>query len=86
MKKLIAILALALIFIIIYMLELNFFGWFTIAGVKPNVLVIFILFIGLYAGKQMGTTFGILIRVYYRYLRKFADWTFRHSAWNNMFF
>lgn len=60
MKKVITIAVLCIVFIIIYFLQLNFFSWFTIWKVMPNLFVIFVLFIGLYAGIKMGTAFGIL--------------------------
>ena len=49
-----------LIFIIIYLLQANFFAWFNLAGVKPNLFIILVLTIGLFAGKTLGITFGIL--------------------------
>lgn len=60
MKKILTIVGLCLTFIIIYFLELNFFSWFTIAGIKPNLFVILVLFIGLYSGRKMGTVFGAI--------------------------
>ena len=53
MKKAIVILILFVIFIIAYFLQLNLFSWFTIAGVKPNIFIILVLFIGLYAGMRI---------------------------------
>lgn len=61
MKKALAIVLLIVSFLIIYFSQSNFFTWFTIAGVQPNVFVIFILFIGLFAGKKLGLIFGLLI-------------------------
>ncbi len=61
MKKALTIVALCLVFIVIYFLQLNFFSWFTIAGIKPNLFVIFVLFIGLYAGTKMGAAFGVTL-------------------------
>ena len=49
-----------LIFIIIYLLQANLFSWFNLAGVKPNLFIIFVLTIGLFAGKPIGITFGII--------------------------
>lgn len=63
MKKGIAISILIITFIMIYFLQLNFFSWFTIARVMPNLFVIFILFIGLYSGARMGMTFGIIFGI-----------------------
>ncbi len=63
MKKVLTIIILCLVYIIIYLIQINLFRWFTIAGVKPNLFVILVLFIGLYAGKEygaiMGTIFGL---------------------------
>jgi len=67
MKKTLTVVILFITFIIIYFLQLNFFNWFTISGVKPNLFIIFALFIGLYAGKKMGaalgTIFGFIIDI-----------------------
>lgn len=64
MKKAGSILLLVLAFLIIYFLQANFFTWFTIAGVKPNLFVIYLLFIGLFAGKKLGLILGVLFGVY----------------------
>ena len=64
MKKAGSIALLILAFLIIYFLQANFFTWFTIAGVKPNLFVIYILFIGLFAGKKLGLILGIFFGVY----------------------
>lgn len=47
-------------FLIIYFLQVNIFPLVTIAGVVPNLFVIFILFIGLYANSFLAISFGIL--------------------------
>lgn len=60
MKKVLTVFILCIVFIIIYFLQINFFSWFTIYGVKPNLFVILTLFIGLYAGKKMGAIFGVI--------------------------
>lgn len=60
MKKFTIILCLILSFLIIYLLQVNFFSWFNLAGVKPNLFVILVLTIGLFSGRSIGTTFGIL--------------------------
>ena len=46
---------------VIYLLQANFFSWFSISGIMPNLFVIFILFIGLFGNKTMGTIYGIVI-------------------------
>ena len=61
MKKVIINIALVLIIILIYFLQLNFFNWFTIAGVKPNLYIILVLFIGLFTSKNVGAIYGISI-------------------------
>jgi len=64
MKKVLAIFLLILNFFIIFFLQSNFFTWFTISGVMPNLYIIFILFIGLFAKKKLGLIFGLLGGVY----------------------
>ena len=59
-KKAIISIVLILIFFIIYFLQSNFFTWFTIAGIKPNIFVILALFIGLFLGMKYGLCFGII--------------------------
>lgn len=64
MKKALTILGIIITFFIIYFLQANFFTWFTISKVMPNLFVIFILFIGLFIGKKLGLVFGILFGIY----------------------
>lgn len=61
MRKNISIFLIFIAFIIIYILQADFFTWFTIAGVKPNLFVIFIVFLGLFGGKYMGLTSGVIV-------------------------
>lgn len=63
MKKIGIVIALILIFIIIYLLQANFFVWFNLGGVKPNLFVMLVLVIGLFAGKGIGITFGIFFGI-----------------------
>lgn len=60
MKKAFVILALIITFIIAYFLQSNFFSWFTIAGIKPNLFIILVLYIGLFAGRTTGSILGML--------------------------
>lgn len=60
MKKALAIVCLILTFFVVYFLQADFFTWFTIAGIKPNIFVILILLIGLFAGKKLGLIFGLI--------------------------
>lgn len=59
MKKALIFLEIFLTFIILYFLQSNFFCWFTIAGVKPNLFIILALFVGLFAGKYIGISTGV---------------------------
>lgn len=61
MKKKLAIFLICIAFIIIYILQANFFTWFTIAGIKPNLFVIFIVFLGLFGGKYIGIISGVIV-------------------------
>ena len=61
MKKTIINISLILTAILIYVLQANFFSWFHIAGIMPNLFVIFILFIGLFGNRTMGTIYGLLV-------------------------
>lgn len=56
-KTIINIILIATIFVI-YFLQSNFFNWFTISGVMPNLFVIITLFIGLFTNKTLGTIYG----------------------------
>lgn len=60
MKRAIIVISLILTFFIIYFLQSNFFSWFTIAGIKPNIFVMLALFIGLFLGRKYGLCFGIV--------------------------
>ena len=61
MKNKIIIIVIIIIFLISYFLQANLFNWFTIAGVSPNLFVILVLFIGLFAGKRLGIPMGIIL-------------------------
>lgn len=60
MKKVLSIIIIFLTFILIYLLQSNFFNSFTIAGVKPNLFIILALFIGIFIGKIYGGIIGII--------------------------
>lgn len=63
MKKFTVVICLILSFLIIYLLQVNFFSWFNLAGVRPNLFIILVLTIGLFSGKSIGTTFGVLFGI-----------------------
>lgn len=61
MKKVLIHIELIIIIFVIYFLQSNFFNWFTISGIMPNLFVVFVLFVGLFASKMMGTVYGMII-------------------------
>lgn len=63
MKNTIIILITILVFLIIYFLQVNFFSWFTIWGISPNLFIILILFLGLFGGKRLGIPMGIFLGI-----------------------
>lgn len=60
MKKISIFIGFILMFFLIYFLQVNIFNSFTIAGVKPNLFIIYILFIGLFANQFLGISFGVV--------------------------
>lgn len=64
MKKIFIHIVLIITFIIIYILQSIFFNEFTIAGVMPNIFIIFMLYIGLYLGRTIGTIYGIVFGIF----------------------
>lgn len=64
LKKTVSIIGIILTFFIIYFLQLNFFSWFNIAGVKPNLFIVLVLCIGLFIGKKIATPYGFVIGLY----------------------
>ena len=69
MRKVFTVIGLIIVFLLIYFLQVNIFSSFTIAGVKPNLFVIYVLFIGLFAnqfvGISLGVVFGIILDLLY---------------------
>lgn len=60
MRKILTVVGLIIVFLLIYFLQVNIFGTFTIAGVKPNLFVIYVLFIGLFANQFLGISLGVI--------------------------
>ncbi len=82
MKKLLSIIILLIVFWITYLLQANFFSWFTIAEIKPNLFIILVLFVGLYAGNKISIPFGMMIRYYFRYYYGKNDRNLYTYVWN----
>lgn len=64
MKKVLPTIVLIVIFFIIYFLQANFFNYATIAGVKPNLFIVFILIIGLFTSGKYAIGSGIIYGLY----------------------
>ena len=64
MKKALVIIALFATFLITYFLQSNFFYWFTIGGIMPNLFVILQLFISLFVGTKVGITYGVFFGIF----------------------
>lgn len=60
MKKFWIVISLILVFFLLYFLQVDIFCSLTIAGIKPNLFVIYILFIGLFANQILGISFGVI--------------------------
>lgn len=71
MKKVLSVLIAIVTFFIIYFLQSNFFNWFTIGGVKPNLFIIFVLFLGLFGGRRLGVTLGIVFGILLDFLSSY---------------
>ena len=63
MKNTLIVIVAIIVFLLLYFFQVNFFNWFNIAGISPNLFVIFILFIGLFAGKRLGIPMGIFLGI-----------------------
>ena len=59
MKRTLIIIVFFIIFLLIFFLQSNFFNWYNIAGIKPNLYILFVLFIGLFLGRNYGFFLGI---------------------------
>lgn len=59
MKKTLVIIIFFIVFLILYFIQANFFSWYNIAGIKPNLFIVFSVFIGLFLGKKVGFATGI---------------------------
>lgn len=64
MKKAIVIISIFIIFFIIYFLQSNFFTWFNISGIMPNLFVMLLLFITLFAGEKVGIIYAIILGLF----------------------
>lgn len=63
MKKVLSNILFITTILLIYYLQSNFFNWFTIAGVMPNIFIIFVLFIGLFTNKYTALIYGTVVGI-----------------------
>lgn len=68
MKKARIILYFVIAYFLIYFLQTNFFSWFTIRGVQPNLFVILILFISLNTNSKFGQVVGFIMGLFTDFL------------------
>lgn len=61
MKRTLVIIVFFIISLFAYFLQSNFFNWYNIAGIQPNLFIILILAIGLYLGEKYGFSLGIIL-------------------------
>ena len=64
LKKFCINLSLILIGFVIYFLQSNFFNWFSIGGIKPNLFIIYILFIGLFGTRSMSVIYASALGIF----------------------
>lgn len=83
MKKTVTIISIILTFFLIYFLQSNFFTWFNIAGIMPNLYVILVLFIGLFMKRKLRFSIWNCIWTLYRYSAGKNCWNIGTSARNN---
>lgn len=73
MKKAKIIIYFIIAYFLIYFLQANFFSWFNIRGVQPNLFVVLVLFIGLNTNSKVGQVMGFVIGL-------FTDFLFSNSV------
>ena len=64
MKKILSFIFIFILFLIIFFLQANFFTWFNIAGVKPNLFIVLMVFIGAFMGKYYGFGIGMFLGLF----------------------
>ena len=86
MKKALIFTIIFIVFILTYFLQINFFSWFRIAGVMPNLFIIFILILGLFTGRAVGVTCGIVVRYITGFLYREKYRNISNNVWNCRFY
>lgn len=60
MRKSAIVIILILVFFILFFLQVNLFSSFTIAGISPNLFVIYVLFVALFSNQFLGISLGVI--------------------------
>ena len=60
MRKSAIVIVLILVFFILFFLQVNLFSSFTIAGISPNLFVIYVLFVALFSNQFLGISLGVI--------------------------
>lgn len=68
MKRAKIFIFLVMIYFVIYFLQVNFFNWFNIKGVQPNLFVVLVLFVGIFSNARVGQVFGFITGLYTDFL------------------
>ena len=63
MKKALSLFCIFIFFLITYFLQSNFFSWFNIADVKPNLFIILMVFVGAFINKYYGFGTGVILGI-----------------------
>ena len=68
MKKFGVIISIIAIYFFTYFLQVNFFNWFTIDGVSPNLFILLVLLIGMFVNSKVGAILGFFLGLYTDFL------------------
>ena len=60
MRKSAIVIVLILVFFILFFLQVNLFSSFTIAGISPNLFVIYVIFVALFSNQFLGISLGVI--------------------------
>ena len=60
MRKSAIVVVLIIVFFILFFLQVNLFSSFTIAGISPNLFVIYVLFVALFSNQFLGISLGVV--------------------------
>ena len=64
MRKVRIIIFFMIVYFLIVFLQANFFSWFNIKGVQPNLFVVLVLFVCLYTNSKIGQIMGFIIGIF----------------------